>query len=321
MTFDDLRREYAAETIGPRLWDLIIEMAGLVARRYPTVLYNRGAIWGEASVEELAQETAVDLLLAEGQIHYIFAVSSSLEDVRRLLVRNVKRALWRRRGPTVVDRLMRRVRRIAAEPPFVVRPVGRERWITQGDAPETSRDLSAAEVRAATAAAHSVPRLVERENAERASMVYSPGALRDLLQCVVDELGGVSERDLERIFEVLLTAWLPASLVSDEDLESAGVERAEAGVERSEMEEAVRSFVASLDPADTEVLVCKTQGLSDGAVAHRLGRSRTWIADRKREILDRLDHELRPMLDESLEDEAAWLLAEVASAALERDMP
>ena len=321
MTFDDLRREYAADTIGSLIWDLIVELAGLVASRYPPGIYNRGASWGESSVEEVAQETAVDLLLAEGQIHYIFAVASGVEDVRRLLVRNVKRALWRRRRPTVVDRLMRRVRRIAAELPYARQTVGGSRRITLEGAAEAIRDLSESELRAVAAAAHSVPRLVERKGAERASMVYAPGALRELLALVVNLTGGISERDLARTFEILLTAWLPTSLVVDDDREFADVERAEAGVERMEMEAAVRDFVLALGPVDTTVLVGKAQGLSDEAVAQRLGHSRPWVATRKEALLNRLDVELRPALDETLENEAAWLLVKQASAALGEEMP
>ncbi len=321
MTFDDLRQEYAEETIGPLIWDLIVELAGLIASRYPPGIYNRGASWGESSVEEVAQETAVDLLLAEGQIHYIFAVASGVEDVRRLLVRNVKRALWRRRGPTVVDRLMRRVRRIAAELPYARQKVGGSSLITLVGAAEATRDLRESELRAVAAAAHSVPRLMEREGAERASMVYTPSALRELLALVVEMTGGVSERDLARIFEILLTAWLPTSLVVDDDGELADVEQAEAGVERTEMQAAVRDFVSSLEPVDTTVLVGKAQGLSDEAVSQRLGRSRPWVASRKKALLDRLDSELRPALDETLENEAAWLLMEQASATLGEDPP
>ena len=78
----------------------------MVGRRYRPAEYNRGAAWDDDSIEELAQETAVELLVGEGQIDYIFTVADSTEDVRRLLARNVKRALWRRRSSTVVDRLM-----------------------------------------------------------------------------------------------------------------------------------------------------------------------------------------------------------------------
>ena len=317
MTFDDLRTEYEAETIGPQLWGLVVELAGLVARRFPPGVYNRGASWGEASVEELAQETAVDLLLGERQLHYIFTVADDVEDVRRLFVHNVKRALYRRRLPTAVDRLMRRVRRIAAVPPFAVQPAGADRWITLADAPEPFRSLGDADLRSAAAAAHRVPRLIEREHAERASVVYTPSALKEVMErAVLAAGGGLTERDLEKVFEILLTAWLPTSLVADEGTEAADADRPDAGIDLEETKRAVRDFVASLDDIEKTVFVCKMQGFADDEIAQRLSRSRPWVADRKKAVLDRIDRELRPNVEEALLDETAWLVHQEASAAL-----
>ncbi|MDE0102021.1 MAG: hypothetical protein OXN89_06550 [Bryobacterales bacterium] len=317
--FDKLRREYEAMTIGPLIWTLTVELAGMVGRRYRPAAYNRGAAWDDASVEELAQETAVELLIGERQIDYIFTVADSTEDVRRLLVRNVKRALWRRHSETVVDRLMGRVRRTASQPPFRLQSEAGQRWITLVEEPGTPRALNDAELRAASAAAHRAPRLIEREDAERASMVYAPAALRELLHAVIGVTGGVFENDLARILRILLTAWLPASLVSVEsdDLAdtTAGVRPANDGIDRQDMETAMRDLVESMTVNDLTVLVCKTQGLSDQSVAERLGRSRPWVADRKEAVLSRTDATLA-RVPEPLHDEAAAHLLELASDRL-----
>ena len=317
--FSDLRREYEAETIGPLIWALTVELAGMVARRYRPAVYNRGAPWDEASIEELAQQTAVDVLIGDRQINYIFTVADSTGDVRRLLTRNVKRALWRRRSTTVVGRLMSRVRQLSSQPPFVLQTVGEQRWITLADTPGDPRGLSDAELRSAAAAAHRVPRLVEREDAERASMVYAPGALRELLDAVIGVTGGVYESDLRRIFRILLTAWLPASLVSVEsdDLAdaTASVQPADDGIDRQEMESAVQDLVESMTVDELTVFVCKTQGLSDRAVAERLGRSRPWVASRKEAVLGRADATFA-RVPEPLRDEAAARLLELASDRL-----
>ena len=319
-SFGDLRREYEAATIGPLIWALTVELAGMVGRRYRPAEYNRGAPWDEASIEELAQQTAVDLLIGEGQIDYIFTVADSTEDVRRLLTRNVKRALWRRRSSTVVDRLMGRVRGMASQRPFAIQPVGAHQWITRADELGDPRTLSDAEIRDAAAAAHRVPRLIEREGAERASMVYAPGALRELLHAVIDETGGVFDRDLGRIFRILIAAWLPPSLVSGEGDDSAdsiaSVTDAEEGIERQDMESAVQDLVASMTTEDLTVFVCKAQGLSDSAVAERLGRSRPWVADRKKAILGRTDGTFADRVAVPLQDEAAARLLELASETL-----
>ncbi len=322
--FGELRREYEEERIGPLIWALTVELSGMVGRRYRPAEYNQGAPWDNASVEELAQQTATELLIEEGQIDYIFTVADSAEDVRRLLTRNVKRALWRRRSATVVDRLMGRVRQMASQPPFRVQFEKGQQWITRADepgVPGVPRTLDDAELRAAAAAAHRVPRLVEREGAERASMAYSPGALQEVLLAVIDEAGGVFEADLARVFRILLAAWLPASLVSVEgdDLaeRASSVPDATDRIERQDMESAVQDLVESMTAQDLTVLVCKAQGQSDNAIAERLGRSRPWVAGRKKAVLDRTDATFADRVAEPLRDEAAALLLELASANLE----
>ncbi|MYH43511.1 MAG: hypothetical protein F4131_07400 [Acidimicrobiaceae bacterium] len=62
--------------------------------------------------------------------------------------------------------------------------------------------------------------------------------------------------------------------------------------------------------------MCKMQGFADDEIAQRLSRSRPWVADRKKAVLDRIDRELRPNVEETLLDEAAWLVHQEASAAL-----
>lgn len=66
--FGELRREYEEERIGPLIWALTVELAGMVGRRYRPAEYNQGTPWDDASVEELAQQTATELLIGEGQI-------------------------------------------------------------------------------------------------------------------------------------------------------------------------------------------------------------------------------------------------------------
>lgn len=319
-SFVDLSREYKAETIGRLIWDLLLEITESVAHRYPPNIYNEGESWNAGSYEELAQDVAVYLLLAENQIHYIFDIAQEIEDVRRLLVRQVKRALYRRRWPTVVDRLLARTRRIAAESPFTIREVGRQRWITLADDPGPFRDLTDAELRSAVRAASEVPRLIASPRAERASMVYTTPALRELLELVLGELRGLSERDLARIFENLLTAWLPSSLGDGEGAEPSAAEApgtADTSLAASELGDTIRMFTSSLDNVDATVLLGKAQGISDDALARRLGRSRPWVADRKKALLDRLTDDLMSDVEEDLRDEAAQLLVDDLSAGFE----
>lgn len=320
MSFADLRREHEAETIGEQIWLLLLDITSSVAHRYPPDIYNQGESWNAGSYEDLAQDVAVDLLLAENQIHYIFDVARRIEDVRRLLVRQVKRALYRRRRSTVVDQLLTRARRIASEPPFSIQEVGRQRWITLADDPSPFRNLTDAELRPAVGAAISVPRLIASQRAERASMVYTSPALRELLELVVSELGGFSERDLARIFEDLLTAWLPSSLGDSEGAEPSAAEApgaADESLAASELGDRIRMLTSSLDNVDATVLLGKVQGISDAALAQRLGRSRPWVADRKKALLNRLTDDLMSGVDEDRKDEAAQLLIEELVAGFE----
>ena len=68
---------------------------------------------------------------------------------------------------------------------------------------------------------------------------------------------------------------------------------AEEGIERHEIQSAVRDLVGSMTTEDLAVFVCKAQGLSDSLVAERLGRSRPWVADRKKALLGRTDENIR----------------------------
>lgn len=319
-SFSELRREYEAEIIGSMIWDLLLELTKSVARRYPPDIYNWGESWGAGSYEDLAQDVAEGSLLAENQIHYIFDIAQGLEDVRRLLVRQVKRALYRRRRTTVVDQLMARVRRIAAELPFTIQEVGSQRWVTLADDPRPFRDLSDAELRAAVGVAHGVPRLIASPRAERASMVYTTPALRELLDLVLGELGGLSERDMARIFGNLLTAWLPSSLGDGEGTEPLAAEApgtADESLAASELGDMIRMFTTSLDNVDATILLGKMQGASDAALAQRLDRSRPWVADRKKALLVRLTDDLMSEVEENLRDEAAQFLMEELSVGFE----
>ena len=127
--------------------------------------------------------------------------------------------------------------------------------------------------------------------------------------------------DLVRMFRILLTAWLPASLVSVEgdDLADSASSAPDAteGIERQDMESAVQDLVESMTAEDLTVLVCKSQGQSHNAVAKRLGRSRPSVAGHKRAVLDRTDTTFADRVAEPLRDEAAARLLELASANLE----
>jgi hypothetical protein len=77
----------------------------------------------------------------------------------------------------------------------------------------------------------------------------------------------------------------------------------------------INALVRELDPVHRIVLLGKSQGVSDGELAARMGRSRPWLADRKGEVLrivetrliEQLPEELHTAATRALLDELAFL--------------
>ena len=82
------------------------------------------------------------------------------------------------------------------------------------------------------------------------------------------------------------------------------------------MKALIGNFVTDLGSDHRAVLLGKAQGLADSDLATQMGRSRPWIADRKREVLAMVDSQVMSRLPSALHSEAAWLLVD-ESAALE----
>jgi len=290
------------------------DLSASVARRYPPAVYNNGEDWNQSSFEELAQDVIVDRLLGERQLEYLFDTARDIETFRRLLIHQVRRTLSHRRSRTVVDRLLQRTRALVSASPFVTSTVGRELWICLEENVTPYRSAPEPEIRAAADTASRIPRLMEHERSERASMVYTTSSLKGLLELVVRELGGLSERDLAKIFEVLLTSWLPTFLERPEDHHLPTTEAADGRLEALNMTETVRSFEETLDDVDRTVLLCKSQDISDHDVAERLGRSRPWVADRKSVVFARVGEEVMADLPTDLHSSALrLLLSEISS--------
>ena len=128
-------------------------------------------------------------------------------------------------------------------------------------------------------------------------MVYTTPDLQLLLERVVQEVGVVSERDLARVLEALLTSWLPTFLQDPEGDYPSDEPTPEAAVEDAEMRAAVEAFERDLSEPERWILLCKSQGVADGDIAARLRRSRPWLAQRKQSVLQRLATELMPQFD------------------------
>lgn len=316
MTLDDLRREYEADVIGPQLWTLTCDLARPVARRYPPAVYNSGENWTDGSIEELAQDVVAERLLGEHQLEYLFDTAQDLEAFRRLLVLQVRRTLAHRKSLTVVDRLLSRVRGLTSEAPFLIRTIGRDRWICLDGHEVPHRSIPDSELRSAAEAIHHIPRLLEVDRAERASMVYTTPNLKKLLEIEARKLGGFTESDLAKIFEILLTSWLPTFLVELEEHQLPATGAVDDNLEYQEMARHVRTFEDDLDEIDRIVLLCKSQDISDNDVADHVDRSRPWVADRKKAVFARVGEEVMSGLPPDLHAPALKLLLDEISSRL-----
>ena len=299
--------ECERDGIGPRFWTLLLEVASRVARRYPPTIYNDAEQWSEEAVRDLAQDVALERLIGENQLEYVLNLATDEDSLSRLLAFQVRRVLSHRRATTVVDRLVTRIRELARGPEFQLIDLGEDSFVTLVDGGRKPRDLSTTELRRGSLVIDSIPRLVSSPTAERESKVYSGENLNELLRLLVDAFEGISLRDVRRILEITLTAWLP-TILRDYEEDHVDESDPELEVERSEMSNLIENFVADVGPVHRVVLLGKANGLSDGELARRLDRSRPWIADRKREVLEMVETTVISQVRSELHGEAARLL-------------
>lgn len=323
MRYEALREECERERIGPLFWALLVEVAGRVARKYPPHLYNDGEAWSEEAHADLAQEVALARLIEENQLEYVLATADQssgdrYEALARLLAFQVRRVLSHRRRKTVVDRLHSRIKAMIAGPDFQTAELaGDTAIVLEGDS-SSARQLSDDEVRTGASLIASVPRLPSRLDAERESKVYTAAHLDEVVRTLVDSMGPLFLGDIRRILELTLTAWVPTLLRDHEDDYASTTAPPELELERAQMQTTIATLVSDLDPVHRVVLIGKSQDVSDGDLAQRVGISRPTLAKRKTEALTRVQAELIEELPSALHDEAIRHLLE-ACAVLEEE--
>ena len=318
MTLQELRTEYQSVRIGPVIWGLVLEMTGTIARRYPPGIYNDGAPWSDDSVQDLAQQVVLDRLLSEAQLEYLFDQATTLDSFRRLLSLQVRRTLSHRRRKTVVDRLLSRVRRFTDAPPFRLVTSGRAVWISRRDLDDPPLvDLPDSRISQLAGSLRDIPQLANPRLSSRLPMIYTTPDLRVLLERVLDEVGAVSERDLARVFEVLLTSWLPTFLQQPEGDYPSDEPIPETVVDDAEMRSVVEDFAEGLSDAEKWIILCKSQRIADAEIAARLGRSRPWVAQKKHSVLDRLGSVMAQFEEDRHVPAMAGLLALISDSLVE----
>ncbi len=318
MRYEALREECERERTGPLLWALLVEVAGRVARKYPPHLYNDGETWSEEAHADLAQEVALARLIEENQLEYVLATADQssgdrYEALARLLAFQVRRVLTHRRRKTVVDRLHSRIKSMIAGSDFQTAELGGDTAIVLDGDPSSARQLSDDEVRRGASLIASVPRLPSRLDAERESKVYTAAHLEEVVRTLAASLGPLFLADIRRILELTLTAWVPTLLRDHEDDYASTSTPPELELERAQMQTTIATLVSDLDPVHRVVLIGKSQEISDGDLAQRVGISRPTLAKRKTEALTRVQAELIEELPSALHDEAIRHLLEACA--------
>jgi DNA-binding NarL/FixJ family response regulator len=284
MELEDLVAEYRSVAIGPLILGEVRDVVRSLVRGYDPIVYGHVWRWQDG-VEDLVQEFCLEVLIRQGQLDYALLVAADRQHFRRLLARQVRHLLARRRRRTIVDNLLDRARKIVSSPPFRL-VAHRSRWsYTMGERPIEPGTASAEDLGRAVARLAALP-VARASPSERAQAVYSTASLRALLETVAQELPyAVTVADLDRILTALLTSWLPRFLEEAEDgwarpgaPEATAEDRAIAG-------DIAGSIAARCTEVQWQVLGLKLRGVSDREVGRRLGLSRPTVAERKVEAV------------------------------------
>ncbi|MXW76589.1 MAG: hypothetical protein F4Z58_11235 [Acidimicrobiaceae bacterium] len=307
MSFRDLLDECERDGIGSRFWTLFLGVAGRVARKYPPEVYNNSERWSEEAVRDLAQDVALRRLIDENQLEYVLSLATDEDSLSSLLSFQVRRMLSYRRATTVVDRLLFRILQLAEGPEFSVNGSGEARFITSADGGREPGGLRNSELHRGSLIIDSIPRLASRPSGERESKVYREKDLSELLRLLVDAFEGISLGDVRRILEMTLTAWLP-TILHDHEEDHVDSSSPELELQRADMMITITGFVNDLSSAHRFVLLGKANGSSDEELAQQLGRSRPWLAERKREAMELVEERVISQVSSELHTEVTQVL-------------
>lgn len=295
MTFDDLRAEFDQQGIGDLIYGLVMELSGSICRNYPEAVYNGGLAWDGHSIADLAQEVIVNRLIDEGQIDYIFTEARNVESVRRLITRQVKRELHRRRQVTPIDRLLKRIDSLAESGDIERVPAAIPTYRAAGSSATWTAITPQQETEAANAAA-GIPVLYSRLNTSRESQIYTTPALRQVLSAFFSVATALTDQEIRKILEKLLTPWTPASLVPIDPL-FATQEDSMTDTSLPDIDEAANAWVARLSDEECWVYYYRSLDLSDSDASARIGKSRATVVNIKKRVLESAGVELLADLD------------------------
>jgi hypothetical protein len=311
MSFDELVAEYRAQGIGPRIYEEVRAVIRAVVRSYDPVVYGQVVSW-DLGLDDLVQEFGQDVLVSQGQLDYAIVCSTDLTHFRRLMARQVRYLLARRRRRTIVDNLLDRARKRVATAPFrMVTPRG-EWSYTLLHKDVTAGRVSEGSARSLACDLARIP-VIQCEPRQRAPVVFSEGSLQTILQTVADGVEcAVGVNDLDRILTRMLTSWIPTFLKNSEGALARAVAGGLDGEESVIVNDVSQRIVSRCDPVQRELLRLKLDGRSDREIAEDLGLSRPTVAKRKRDIMSGLEQELaslRPGVRRAVVDRMVELLS------------
>jgi predicted XRE-type DNA-binding protein len=318
MSFSKLQAEYSDRLIGEGIYEIVRELSGMIARKYPESIYNDGLSWDGQSIDDICQEVVLNQLLGQKQIHYIFDNATTIESVRRLLTGQIKRALSARRKKTPVDRLLKRISDLSKDGLVEFVDAGVPFYRLSGSQNEY-QPLGASQVNSCVRAIAPIPRLDSRLDTGRESMIYTPDRLKTVMETLFRTVSAVTEKDLRSILEVLLTPWAPASLVPVEKESIPSGHDVEDSIEEEQMATDAQLLVISLTHEQRLVLVLKSQNISDALVAAEVGVSRPTVADMKKTVLSRVGLELIADLPADRHERAMQYLLEECNSLIEAE--
>jgi hypothetical protein len=318
MDLNELRAEHRAVGIGPLILHEVREVVSSVVWSYDPTIY--GEVWDwDDGVEDLVQEFCLEVLIEQGQLDYAMLVAADHLHFRRLLARQVRHHLAKRRRRTIVDNLLDRCKEIVSSKPFEIGIHGRGWSFTLAGKkvdPGSVRPSDLAETIGRLAA---VPQ-IRRNPATRASMVYSTKKLEELLKTVADSLPcRVTVGDLHIVFSNLLTSWLPSFLLKSE----GGMDRAEVTMLNAEdtalVNEAVQRIYSKCTDDQLELLGFKLSGTPDVTIAAHYGVSRPTVLKKKRQLLEILRNSLANLPDSARVEAMSRLESRLAEKASSSD--
>jgi hypothetical protein len=304
MSLADIRAEYgSSERIGPRILLEVRRAVNGLVKHYDPVVYGGVHRWKDG-IDDLIQDVTVDALIRGRQLDYLVMVSRTIEDFRRLLERQVRLQLARRRQRTIIDNILDRCESILRKSPFAATSYGRKTTYRLEGRHAERREPTEVELRQAARRVFLVPRISFRVS-ERAPIVYAQENLKILLRAIGESLAcEFSRSDIDRILRLTLTDLLPSFLYLDEGEGDAGAEQVDVAASAPSIEESImireaaEGILTRLSEDEKLILARKLADVSDGDLANEMRISRPTLAKRKGRVFEILESELKTLPNE-----------------------